>query len=113
MEDVIETNKKEKIKFFKKIKYSITKISKYPDLVKEGIGASIKYYLILIFLFTIVFSIPIALKTVKVYEDGYAYLNEKLPELEYKEGQLTIEQEAEITLSDELLALILRRKCVS
>lgn len=101
----MEEVKKEKINFFKKIWWSITKVSKYSNMIEQGMFSSIMYYLILILIFTTIFAIPISVQTVEMYDNGYLYLEENLPELTFQNGVLTTEVE-EFEIQEKLVEII-------
>lgn len=106
MEEVNIEEKKEKINFLKKIWYSISKLSKYDDLMNQGVMSSIVYYILLILMFSAIFSIALVHQTVELNDEGYAYFESMLPELKFKEGELSVESDEILRLRNELLELL-------
>ena len=94
-------NKELKINFFNKVKYSIFKIEKYPDMAAEGVGRSISYMAILVALLAIILCIGIVYQTHELLQDGINYLKNEFPEFSYKDGILDIETEEAITISED------------
>ena len=94
MEEEIAT----KTKFFKKIWISISKPSKYEELHKEGVWSSIKYFLGLIFLLSIILAIIIAFLKSTQATETITYLEENLPEITFKDNILKADKE--ISLND-------------
>ena len=73
--------------FFKKIWYSIYKIEKYDELAAEGLGRALKYFLLLIVIMAVVSSSLSLISTTKVIYNISKYIEEKVPELTYKEDE--------------------------
>ena len=91
-----------KINFFKKVWYSITKISKYEDMRKEGLGKSIKYILTLTLWLAIVLAIFATILQISISNKAISYLDEKLPQMKFKDNVLSIEDgDATILNEDE------------
>lgn len=97
----IEVNEIKKINFFKKIWWSITKVSKYEEMAKEGLGTAIKYFLILIFLLSIILAAVATYIQSTIIDDAMKYLDEILPELTFANNELNVETEEVIILDDE------------
>lgn len=95
--------KQNKIKFYKKICYSITKFSKYPEMAKEGVKDATKYLVGIIAFFSIFLSIISTVKMKKSDEEGIEYLNKNLPEINYSEGILIAETKEKIVLEHDLV----------
>ena len=89
-----------KIKFFKKIWYSIARPSKYEEMKQTGAGESVKYFFTFIFLVSIILAIVAACLQTSIVNESILYLDEKLPEIKFKDNKLTIEKE-EATILDE------------
>ena len=58
----MEKDNTNKINFFKKVWYSISKFEKYPDMAAEGIKSAIKYLVIIVSIVTVFISIGSMLK---------------------------------------------------
>lgn len=89
-----------KINFFKKIWYSIARPSKYEDLRKLGVGKSIKYIFSIVAILAIILAILASVLQIDVVKDAILYLDEKLPEIQFKENTLTLENEDAVILDD-------------
>ena len=96
MEDNIK-----KINFFKKVWYSITKINKYEEMRKEGVGKSIKYILTLTFCLAIILAIFATILQISISNKAISYLNEKLPQMKFKDNVLSIEGEDAVILNED------------
>lgn len=97
-----KTEKKElKMNFFNKVKYSIFKIEKYPDMAAEGVGKSISYMSILVAILAIILCIGMLYQTHDLLQDAIHYIQNEFPEFLYKEGTLKVESENVITISEE------------
>ena len=90
-----------KIPFFKKFWYSIGKVNKYEELRKEGLGACIKYFLELLTILAFVLAIFYSIIQAKMSNEVIQYLNDNLPEITFKNNQLTIENGDATILDDE------------
>lgn len=94
-------NKEEKDKqlkkgFFKKIWYSIDKIDKYAELAAEGLGRAFKYLVILMIILACIASIRNVYVTSKTINHVAHYIEQTIPELNFKEGKLNVESESAI-----------------
>lgn len=94
-QNVQETEIK-KIRFFKKVWYSITKLEKYSELSAQGLSKAIKYVAQLAIIMAIVSSIISVYGTKKLIDDATTYISENSPNFEYKDEVLTINSEEEI-----------------
>ena len=99
------TNNKEKNEmkkgFFKKVWYSVDKIDKYSELSAEGIKSAIKYLAILMLIIGLISSAATIYKTNLKVEEIAKYIDEKAPELTYKDGTLTVDSLDTITDENE------------
>ena len=88
------------INFFKKVKYSITKFEEYPLMAAEGLKRAIKYLIILtaIVTFFIMIGSLIQLRTLII--DFSDYVQNNIPEFTYKDGNLSMQSEEQITIED-------------
>ena len=90
-----------KINFFKKIWYSIAKPSKYEDLKKQGVGKAIKYFFSLVCILALILASIATFLQLDVVKEAISYIDEKLPEIKFKENILTLEDEEAVILDDE------------
>lgn len=95
--------KQNKIKFYKKIVYSTTKFSKYPEMAKQGAKIATKYLIGLIAFFSIFLSVISSIEMKKSDKDGIEYLNNNLPEFNFSEGVLKTETTKKIVLKHDLI----------
>ena len=82
--------------FFKKVWYSIDKIEKYSELSAEGFKSAIKYLGLLIMTLCIISSIITVYKTSLEIKNIAQYINEKSPEITYKDGMLQVDSQETI-----------------
>lgn len=92
--------KKEKVGFFKKVYYSVTKIEKYPEMSAQGMGKAIGYISLLVGILAIIICIGITYKTHQMIQEGIVYLEKEFPEFSYNEGILNIEKDEPIKISE-------------
>lgn len=95
------TNKELKMNFFNKVKCSIVKIEKYPDMAAEGVGKAINYMAILVAILAIILSIGMIYQTYELLQDGINYIQNEFPAFSYKDGILNVESEDVITISED------------
>ncbi len=86
--------------FFKKIWYSIDKVDKYSELAAEGLGRALKYLTILIIILACIASIRTVYVTVKTINQVASYIDKTVPELNFKDGKLSVDSE-EVIIDDE------------
>ena len=93
-----EAEKEEKMNkgFFKKIWYSINKIEKYPELSAEGLGRAIIYLMTLVLIIGAMSSFATVYRTSLKVKEVAKYIDEKIPELTYKEDTLQVGTEEAI-----------------
>lgn len=82
--------------FFKKIWYSINKIEKYPELSAEGLGRAIIYLMTLVLIIGAISSFATVYRTSLKVKEVAKYIDEKIPELTYKEDTLQVGAEEAI-----------------
>lgn len=104
VEEDIEEKEEKKIPFLKKIWYSIGNINKYEKLRKEGLGASIKYFLGLVVILAFILAIIYSVIQVKMSNEVIQYLNDNLPKITFKNNKLSIENGDAIILDNEDIA---------
>ena len=105
--------KKEKYKeikgmgFFKKVKYSIFNIEKYPEMATEGIGKAISYIAKLIVILAVVLSVWTLYQTYQMINEGTNYLENEFPDFSYSNGTLTVNSEDIITIENQQFGKII------
>ena len=97
-EEKIQTKK---MKFFKRLWYSITKIEKYPDMAAEGFKRALGYLVKIVMLLTLVISAGMIYHTHALVQKGVNYLNNEFPEFTYKDGVLSVASENELKINQE------------
>lgn len=96
----MEENKTQKINFFKKLWYSITKFEKYPDMAAEGLQKAIIYLSILVSIVTVFIMINSLIEMNKLVNNLASYIEINVPEFSYKDGQISMEIEEPIVISE-------------
>ena len=93
--------------FFKKVKYSIFNIEKYPELATEGIGKALSYIAKLVVVLAIVLSIWTLYQTYQMINEGTSYLENEFPNFSYSDGTLTVDSEEAIIIENEQFGKII------
>lgn len=88
------------INFFKKVKYSITKFEEYPLMAAEGLKRAIKYLITLTAIVTFFIMIGSLIQLRTLITDFSNYVQNNIPEFTYKDGNLSIQSEDQITIED-------------
>lgn len=105
MEEKREINeekiKTKKMKFFKRLWYSISKIEKYPDMAAEGFKRALGYLVKIVMLLTLVISAGMIYQTHILIQKGVNYLKDEIPEFTYKDGVLSVASETELKINKE------------
>lgn len=96
-----EENDEMKKSFFKKVWYSIDKIDKYSELSAEGLKSAIKYLAILMLIIALISGMATIYRTSLKIKDIAKYIDEKAPELTYKDGTLSVDNQDIITDENE------------
>ena len=86
--------------FFKKVKYSIFNIEKYPEMATEGIGKTLSYIAKLVVVLAVVLSVWTLYQTYQMINEGTNYLENEFPDFLYKDGTLTVDSEEPITIEN-------------
>lgn len=110
--NTIEEKKKEHrevkgIGFFKKIKYSIFNIEKYPEMATEGIGNTLSYIAKLVMILAVVLSLWTLYQTYQMINEGTSYLENEFPDFSYNDGTLTVDSEETIIIENEQFGKII------
>lgn len=94
--------------FFRRIITSIKDFDKYIEFAVEKIGTSFKYLIKLMLVFSIVISIAFTYKFVNAINRGMEYFKNEIPEIEYKDGKLSVENDRQVILenNEEILQFV-------
>ena len=93
--------------FFKKVKYSIFNIEKYPELATEGVGKAISYIAKLVVILAIVLSVWTLYQTYQMINEGINYIENEFPDFSYSDGMLTVDSEEPIVIENEQFGKII------
>lgn len=93
--------------FFKKVKYSVFNIEKYPEMATEGLGKALSYIAKLVVILAIILSIWILWQTYQIIKEGVSYLENQFPDFSYSDGILTVNTEEPITIDNEQFGRII------
>ncbi len=93
--------------FFKKLKYSILNIEKYPEMATEGLGKALSYIAKLIVALAIILSIWMVYQTNQMIREGTNYLENEFPDFSYNDGILTVNSEEAIQIDNEQFGRII------
>ena len=93
--------------FFKKVKYSVFNIEKYPEMATEGLGKALSYIAKLVVILAIVLSIWTLWQTYQIIKEGLSYLENQFPDFSYSDGILTVNTEEPITIDNEQFGRII------
>ena len=93
--------KEQKIPFFKRMVFAIKYFDKYENFAAEKFSTAVRYFLILILLFSLITTIGVVAKVAMLMNRTIQYTENEMPEFSYKEGVLAIKQQEAITLEDE------------
>lgn len=100
-EEIKKTIEEEQVGFFKKVWYSIVKIEKYPNMAAQGLGKAISYMAKIVAILAIVLCLGMVYQANGMVKEGIAYLQNEFPEFSYKDGNLNVESEEKIVISEE------------
>lgn len=92
--------KVEKISFFKKVWYSITKFEQYPTMATEGLKSAIKYLIILTAIISVFMMCCSLYEMKKSLLESANYIQEKFPEFTYSNGILSVNSEDSIIIEE-------------
>ena len=93
--------------FFKKVKYSIFNIEKYPEMATEGIGKALTYIAKWIVVLAIVLSVWTLYQTYQMIQEGTSYLENEFPDFSYSDGTLTVNSQEPIAIENEQFGKII------
>lgn len=92
-----------KLNFLKRIKEAIFKPENYIYFASEGFLQSIKYFIKIMIVFSIIVSVAFTYKFYTIINDGVEYIKSDLPEFSLEEGILNFDIEEPLILEDESL----------
>ena len=101
MKGMIANMEERKIGFFKRMFRSIKDFDEYKEYAIEKTGTSIKYFLKLMIVFSLIISIAMAIRFYLWMNDGADYIRNNLANFELKDGKLSVEQEEPIIIENE------------
>lgn len=87
----MEENKTQKINFFKKVWYAVTKFEKYPDMASEGIKSTIKYLFIATAIVTVFIVIGSLMQMHEMVVKLADYIGTNIPEFSYTENGINMD----------------------
>lgn len=87
--------KSHKIGFFERAKRSIFNVEKYGEFLLEKTRVSVKYFLLLTLIISIILSVVTTYHFGKIVNKAFNYIENDLPNFTYKEGILSFESYAE------------------
>lgn len=90
-----DANKSKQIGFFMRLKRSIFNVEKYGEFILEKTSVSIKYFLILILLVSLVLASVSTYHFGKIVNKAYSYLVSELPDFTYENGKVSFANYAE------------------
>ena len=93
--------------FFKKVKYSIFNIEKYPELATEGIGKALTYIAKLVVILAVVLSVWTLYQTYQMIDEGTNYLENEFPDFSYSDGTLTVDSQETLIFDNEQFGKII------
>lgn len=103
-----EQEKKEKgLSFFTKLKNSIFKIEKYPEMAIEGFGKAILYISKILIILAVAVSVWTLYKTNEFVQEGINYLQNDFPEFSYNDGTLNVESENNTIIENDKVGKII------
>lgn len=80
--------KETKLGFFSRLKKAIFELEDYGFFLGEKLTVAFKYFFILVFLVSVIFSLAVTYKCSDAINKTFSYVENELPEFEYKDGSL-------------------------
>lgn len=87
--------KPKKLKFYKKVWYSIAKFEKYTEMSNEGVGRAVKYLLQIVGIFVLIISCLGIFNANKNLNGFISNIENNVPDFKYSEGNITLENDSE------------------
>ena len=81
--------KETKLGFFSRLKKAIFELEDYGFFLGEKLTVAFKYFFILIFIISVIFSLSVTYKSFEIVKTAHNYINNELPDFEYKDGKQT------------------------
>ena len=80
--------KETKLGFFARLKKAIFELEDYGFFLGEKLTVAFKYFFLLVFFVSIIFSVSVVYKSYDAISKAYSYVENELPEFDYKDGNL-------------------------
>ena len=80
--------KEKKLGFFARLKKAIFELEDYGFFLGEKLTVAFKYFFVLVFFVSIIFSFSVVYKSTDAISRAYSYVENELPEFDYKDGNL-------------------------
>ena len=77
-----------KLGFFARLKKAIFELEDYGFFLGEKLTVAFKYFFLLVFFVSIIFSFTVVYKSTDAISRAYSYIENELPEFDYKDGNL-------------------------
>lgn len=87
--------------FFKKVIKSVKDFDKYEDFGLEGLGQTLTYVMQIVAIFTLVIAIITLYQFSNALNGVVSYFDANITSLEYKDGNLTINEDEKLEINDE------------
>ena len=84
--------KETKIGFLKRLKKAIFELEDYGFFLGERLSVAFKYFFILVFIVSLIFSLVLTYKCSSAINKAYSYIIKELPEFEFKDNTLHFEK---------------------
>ena len=88
----MEEKGKKKIGFFGRLKKSIFELEDYVFFLGEKLTVAFKYFFVLMFFISVIFSLIVTYKSKSIIDRGCSYLVKEMPNFEYKDGSLNFKE---------------------
>jgi maltodextrin utilization protein YvdJ len=86
--------------FFKKLRYSVTEVNMYPQMISQGVGKAFKYLLLFTLIFGTISSMIIGYQLNKDIGNFISQLEKDLPEFTFEKSKLHVEGAMPITYTE-------------
>lgn len=101
--EIKEKNKKDKpkkIRFFKRIAYSVVKLDKYAELKSDGVKKAISYLTKLSFFVALILSCVLIIGINKEIDNIADHIEKNVPDFRYVNGTITVENPQVVRIND-------------
>jgi maltodextrin utilization protein YvdJ len=88
------------MEFFKKLRYSVTEVNMYPQMMSQGVGKAFKYLLLLTLIFGTISSMIIGYQLNRDIGNFISQLEKDLPEFTFENSKLHVEGPMPITYTE-------------